>query len=89
MEEYGFNFATLEPLDAEALHFLHDSLKRMWRAQEDKKEVSEGELSTSSMETSGHDAIIPSTYHYYNRWDLEEEGKCRGHQHQLKILPIP
>ena len=62
MVEYGFNFATFEPLDAEALHFLHDSLKRMCRAQEDKKEVSEGELSTSSSETSGHEAIILSTY---------------------------
>ena len=62
MVEYGFNFATFEPFDAKALHFLHDSLKRMWRAQEDKKEASEGELSTSSSEISGHEAIIPSTF---------------------------
>ena len=62
MVEYGFNFATFEPLDAEALHFLHDSLKKMWRAQEGKKEVSEGELLTSSSETSGDKAIIPSTF---------------------------
>ena len=57
MVEYGFNFATFEPLDAEALHFLHDSLKRMWMAEQDKKEVSEGDLSTS-----GDKAIIPSTF---------------------------
>ena len=42
MVEYGVNFATFEALDAKALGFLHDSLKRMWREEEDKREVSEG-----------------------------------------------
>ena len=34
MVEYGVNFAIYKPLDAEALGFLHDRLKRMWRAEE-------------------------------------------------------
>ena len=62
MVEYGFNFATFELLDAEALRFLHDSLKRKWGAEEDKKEVSEWELLTSSSETSGDEATISSTF---------------------------
>jgi len=35
MVEYGVNFATFQPLNAEALDLLPDSLKRMWRAEED------------------------------------------------------
>jgi len=34
----------------------------MWRAEEDEKEVSEGELSTSSSETSYDKAMIPWTF---------------------------
>ena len=60
--EYGISFATFEPLDAEALGFLHDSLKRMWRAEKDKREVSEGKLSASSSETSSDKAMISFTF---------------------------
>ena len=62
MVEYGVSFATFEPLDAEALGFLHDSLKRMWRAEEDKREVSEQKLSASSSETSSDEAMISCTF---------------------------
>ena len=34
MVEYGVNFASFESLYAEALEFLHDSLKRIGRAEE-------------------------------------------------------
>ena len=62
MVEYGVNFATFEALDAKALGFLHDSLKRMWRAEEDKRELREGELSASSSEKSSDEAMISCTF---------------------------
>ena len=31
--EYGVNFVTFQPLDAEALDLLHDSLRGMWRTE--------------------------------------------------------
>ena len=55
MVEYGVNFATFEPLDADTLDLLHDSLKRMCRTEED-------ELSASSSETSSDEAMIPCTF---------------------------
>ena len=55
MVEYGVNFATFEPLDAEALDLLHDGLKRMWRTEEDG-------LSASSLETSSDEAMIHCTF---------------------------
>ena len=62
MVKYGVNFATFESLDAKALGFLHDSLKRMWRAEEDKREVRERELSTRNLETSSDEAMISCTF---------------------------
>ena len=32
--DYDVNFATFQPLNAEALDLLYASLKRMWRAEE-------------------------------------------------------
>ena len=61
MVEYGVNFATFEPLDAEALDLLRASLKRMWRTEEEEREASEGELSASSSESSD-EAMIPCTF---------------------------
>ena len=62
MVEYGINFATFKPLDAKALDFLHDSLKRMYRAEVYEREVSEREPSSSSSETSSDKAMIPCTF---------------------------
>ena len=87
MVENGFNFATFEPLDAEALHFLHDSLKRMWRAEEDKKEASEGELSTSSSETSSDEAIIPSTFPQSVLQQMRPGGGAGGGEVQGSSAP--
>ena len=61
MVEYGVNFATFQPLDAEALDLLHDSLRGMWRTEEQERDVSEGELSASSSESSD-EAMIPCTF---------------------------
>ena len=66
MVEYGVNFATFqpldaEPLDAETLDLLHDSLRGMWRTEEEERDVSEGELSASSSESSD-EAMIPCTF---------------------------
>ena len=62
MVEYGVHFATFQPLIVEALDLLHDSLKRMWRAEEDEREVNEGEVSTSSSEASNVEAMLPCTF---------------------------
>lgn len=71
MVEYGVNFATFqpldteplddEPLDAETLDLLHDSLRGMWRTEEEERDVREGELSASSSESSD-EAMIPCTF---------------------------
>ena len=56
--EYGVNFGTFQPLDAQAL----DSLKRMWRAEEEERDVSEEELCAGSSETSSDEPMIPCTF---------------------------
>ena len=61
MVEYGVNFATFQPLDDEALDLLHDSLRRMWRTEEEERDVNEGKLSASSSEDSD-EAMIPCTF---------------------------
>ena len=43
------------------LSFLHDSLRGMWRTEEEERDVSEGELSASSSESSDK-AMIPCTF---------------------------
>lgn len=53
MVAYRVHFATFQ---AQALDLLHNTLKRMWRAEEDKRDESEGELSASSLKISSDEA---------------------------------
>ena len=61
MVKYGVNFATFQPLDAEALDLLHDSLRGMWKTEEEERGVSEGELSASSSESSDEAMLLQRT----------------------------
>ena len=62
MVEYGVNFGTSQPLNAQALDLLHNSLTRMQKAEKEESNVSEWELSASSSETSKDEAMIPTTF---------------------------
>ena len=90
MVEYGVNFATFQPLDAEALDLLHDSLRRMWRTEEEERDVSEGELSASSSEGSD-EATIPCTFprsvlQQMRPGGREMQGSSAGTENPLRSL---
>ena len=90
MVEYGVNFATFQPLDAEALDLLHDSLRRMWRTEEEERDVSEGELSASSSESSD-EAMIPCTFPQSVLQQMrpgggEVQGSSAGTENPLRSL---
>ena len=56
------NFGTSQPLNVQALDLLHNSLSRMWKAEEEESDLSERELSASSSATSKDEAMIPTTF---------------------------
>ena len=80
MVQYGVNFGTSQPLNAQALDLLHDSLKRMWRAEEEEeRDVSDQELSATSYETSSDEAMIPTTFpHSVQQQTPPREGEVQG-----------
>ena len=90
MVEYGVNFATFQPPDAKALDLLHDSLRRMWRTEEEERDVSEGELSASSSESSD-EAMIPCTFPQSVLQQMqpgggEVQGSSAGTENPLRSL---
>ena len=79
MIQHGVYFGTSQPLNAQALDLLHDSLKRMWRAEEEERDVSERELSATSYETSSDEAMIPTTFpHSVQQQMPPREGEVQG-----------